>query len=113
MDIFYSPKHREVMKRKRKERKIDHDAITLLGNKSIDVFWKDTPIDPSKNLTKLSQFASAYASAKIDKEEEVRNLIKEKKERIRQMEDQLTKKNRIHRNILNHNLNKCNRVLSA
>jgi len=46
----------------------------------MDVVWKDTSIDPSKNLTKLSQFAGAYASATIDKVEEVINLIKEKEE---------------------------------
>lgn len=59
LDIFYSPKHREVMKRQRKKRIIDHAAISLPCNESMDVVWKDTPIDPSDNLTKLSQFVGA------------------------------------------------------
>lgn len=57
----------------------------------MDVFWKDTPIDPSKNLKKLSRFTRAYAFATIGKAEEVRNLIKEKEEIIRKLEDQLTR----------------------
>ena len=33
----------------------------------MEVVWKDTPIDPYENLTKLSQFACAYATITIDK----------------------------------------------
>jgi len=33
----------------------------------MEVLWKDTHIDPSENLTKLSQFADTYATPTIDK----------------------------------------------
>jgi len=90
LDIFYSPKHQAVMKRQRKKIKIDHFAI-FPGNKKMDVVWKDTPIDLSEKLTKLSQFVGAYAAAMIDKAKAVRNLIREKEERRRQLEDQITR----------------------
>ena len=38
LDIFYSPKHRAIMKRQRKKRKINHIAINLLGNELMDIF---------------------------------------------------------------------------
>jgi len=36
-NIWYSPKHWEVMKRQRKKRKIDHTSISFLGNEPMDV----------------------------------------------------------------------------
>jgi len=55
----------------------------------MDVVWKDTPMDPLDNSTKLSQFACAYASATIDKAVEVKQLVREKEEKIQQLEQQL------------------------
>lgn len=55
----------------------------------MEVVWKDTPIDPSENVTSLSQFAGAYATTIIDKVTEVIILIKDKYEIIQQLEQQL------------------------
>ncbi len=46
----------------------------------MDIVWKDSQTGPLENLTKLSQFTGAYASATIDKAIEVRQLVKEKEE---------------------------------
>ena len=52
LDIFYSPQHKVVVRKKRKKRKLEsalfHDAEQL------DVLWKDPTTDPTENLTKLS-----------------------------------------------------------
>lgn len=48
----------------------------------MDVVWKDTPMDSSHNLTKLSKYAGANASATIDKGVEVKPLVREKYEMI-------------------------------
>jgi len=37
----------------------------------MDIVWKDSPMDPSENLTRLAQFAGAYAAVTIDKVTEV------------------------------------------
>lgn len=57
----------------------------------MEFVWKDTHVDPSENLTKLSQFAGAYARTTIDKTMEVRLLLKEKEQRILLLEQQLEK----------------------
>jgi len=54
----------------------------------MDIVWKDTQNDPSENFTKLSQFAGAYASVRIDKATEVRQLVREKEERIQQLAEE-------------------------
>lgn len=46
------------------------------------IVWKDSPMNPSKNFTKLLQFIGAYAATTIDKETQVQMLLKEKKQRI-------------------------------
>lgn len=48
----------------------------------LDALWKDPSIDPSANLTRLSQVADTYALATIDKAVEVQSLPKEKVDRI-------------------------------
>lgn len=58
--MFYSPTHKVFVKRKRKKRKLDDTAATTPDNELMDIVWKDSPIDPSGNLTRLSQFAGAY-----------------------------------------------------
>ena len=81
LDVFYSPQHKAVVRRQRKKRKLEnglsHDA------KQLDVLWQDPTTDPTQNLTKLSQITGAYASAAIDKESEVQQLLNEKEIRYR------------------------------
>jgi len=48
----------------------------------MDVLWNDTQINPTKHLTRLSQFVEAYVTTTIDKATEVSILIKEKDDQI-------------------------------
>ena len=57
-------------------------ATTTPDNESMDIVWKDSPIDPSENLTRLSQFAGDYATLTIDKAREVQMLLREKKNKF-------------------------------
>ena len=41
-------------------------------------FWKDSLADPIEHLTKLSQYAGAYAIATVDKATEVRVFLRQK-----------------------------------
>ena len=70
LDVFYSPRHRAVVKRSRKRRRLDQPSIfpeqTVTGN----VVWNEK-LDPSDDLTKLSQYVGAYSAATIDKASEV------------------------------------------
>ena len=52
----------------------------------MDIVWKDSPIDPSENLTRLSQFAGAYATTTIDKATKVKMLLKERKNKKKLLE---------------------------
>jgi len=91
LDIFYSPQHKAVVRRQRKKRKLEnvisHDAEQLY------VLWQDPTSNPTENLTKLSQIAGAYASATIDKESEVQQLLKEKEDQIQVLQHQLQQAN--------------------
>jgi len=60
--------------------KLDSTSVTIPNNEPMDVLWKDSPINPYANLTRLSQFAGAYAIATIDKATEVQMLLKEKED---------------------------------
>ena len=44
----------------------------------MNVVWKNTKVNPSEDLTKLSQYAGAYSAATIDKSTEVTQLLKQK-----------------------------------
>ena len=55
----------------------------------MNVIWKDSEVNPSEDLTKLSQFAGTYKPAPIDKATEVNELIKEKDQKINQLEEHL------------------------
>ena len=55
----------------------------------MDVLWKDPTSDPTENLTKLSQITGAYASATMDKEFEIRQLLNEKEDQIQVLRQQL------------------------
>jgi len=48
----------------------------------MDIVWRDIPFNPAENLTRLSQFMGAYATATMDKATEVSTLLREKEERI-------------------------------
>ena len=91
LDVFYSPQHKAVVRRQRKKRKLEnvlsHDAEQL------DVLWQDPITDPTENLTKLSQIKGAYASAAIDKESEVRQLLNEKEDQVQVLQQQLQQAN--------------------
>ena len=52
----------------------------------MDVVWKDSLANPTKYLTKLSQFVGAYATATIEKAEEVELLLKQKEEKVQELE---------------------------
>lgn len=81
LDVFYSPRHRAVVKRSRKRRRTNQPSIfpeqTVTGN----VVWKEE-LDPSDDLTKLSQYAGAYSAATIDKASEVSLVLKTKDQEI-------------------------------
>lgn len=55
----------------------------------MDIIWKDSPMDPSKNLRKLSQLAGAYSTETIGKVTKVQMLLKEKEQIILLLEQQL------------------------
>lgn len=103
LQVFYSPKHRVVVKRQRKRRRIEPSSTVIPSDIPMDIVWKDTQTDPSENLTKFSQFTGAYASATIDKVAEVRKLIREKEERIQQLEQQLVEERQSLINKSRHN----------
>jgi len=73
------------------KRKLDVVAITTLENESMVIVWKDSPMNPSKNVTKVLQFIGAYATTTIDKETQVQMLLKEKEHRIFLLKKQLDK----------------------
>lgn len=57
----------------------------------MNMVWK-AKVNPSKDLKKLSQFAGAYTAAKMNKASEVSHMIREKDQRITQLEVQLAEK---------------------
>ena len=77
MDVFYNPKHRAVVKRQRKRRRIDQPSLFPEQTVTTNVVWKEE-FNPSDDLTKLSQYVVAYSAATMDKASEVSNLLKEK-----------------------------------
>lgn len=89
LDVFYSPRHKVVVKRQRKRRRTDQPSIfpeqTVTGN----IVWKEE-FDPSDDLTKLSQYAGAYSAATIDKASEVSLLLKTKDQEIFALQAKLT-----------------------
>jgi len=87
LDVFYSPKHRAVVRRQRKKRKIEHGPILTPQIEIMNVVWRGE-VNPSEDLTKLSQYAGAYTTTTIDKASEVSHLLKEKDQAIIQLEAQ-------------------------
>ena len=90
LDVFYNPKHRAIVKRQRKRRKIDQGTLSTPQAELMNVVWKDSEVNPSEDLTKLSQYAGAYIATTMDKASEVSQLIKEKDLRIAQIEEETT-----------------------
>jgi len=53
LDVFYSPRHKAVVKRQRKKRRTDQPSIFLEQTITGNVVWKEE-FDPSDDLTKIS-----------------------------------------------------------
>ena len=87
LDVFYNPKHRAVIKRQRKKRKIDHSPLLTSQMEMMNVVWREE-VNPSEDLTKHSQYVGAYTVATMDKASEVSNLVKEKHQAINLLEAQ-------------------------
>lgn len=69
-------------------------------NEPMEIVWKDISSNPTENLIRLSQFTSAYATATMDKDTEISVLLKEKEEKISQLEQQLeTEKASVNRQV--------------
>lgn len=81
LDVFYSPKHRVVVKQQWKRRRIHQPSPFPEQTVTANVVWKEE-FDPSNDLRKLSQYAGAYLAATMDKALEVSNLLKEKYQAI-------------------------------
>lgn len=54
LDIFYSPKHKVIVKRQRKKIKIEHSQAFFLGKTSFEVVWKGSVSTPSEELGRLT-----------------------------------------------------------
>ena len=80
-----------MVRRQRKKRKLENTLSQDV--EQLDVLWKDPTSNPTKNLTKLSQIAGAYASATIDKASEVQQLLKEWEDKIQVLQQQLQQAN--------------------
>ncbi len=90
LDVFYNPKHRDVVKRQRKRRRLDQCSLFPAQTETANVVWKEE-FNPSDDLTKLSQYARAYSAATMEKASEVSNLLKEKDQAIVLLQSQVSK----------------------
>ena len=54
----------------------------------MNIVYKNTEVNPSEDLTKLSQYAGAYSAATIEKASEVSQLMKQKDLQIAMLEEQ-------------------------
>lgn len=89
LDVFYSPKHRAVVKRQRKRRRLDQPSLFPEQTETTNVVWKEE-FDPSDDLMKLSQYAGAYSATTMEKASEVSNLLKEKDQAIVLLQTQVS-----------------------
>ena len=90
LDIFYSPKHRDVFRKQRKRKRTDQESLSTSQVELMNIVWKNTKVNPSEDLTKLSQYAGAYSAATIDKAFEVTQMMKQKDVQIAMLEEQTT-----------------------
>lgn len=81
LDVFYSPLSKDVVRRQRKRRRVETLKIPP-GNEPIHIVWMDIPSNLHENLTRLSQFTGAYATATMHKGIEVYILLREREEKI-------------------------------
>ena len=88
LHVFYSPKHRVVVKRQRKRRRLDQSSMFPAQTETANVVWKEE-FNPSDDLTKLSQYTRAYSVATMDKPSKVSNLLKEKDQAIVLLQSQV------------------------
>ena len=56
----------------------------------MNIFWKNTEVNPSEDLTKLSQYVGAYSAVTIDKASEIAQMMKQKEVQIVMLEEQAT-----------------------
>lgn len=87
LDVFYSPQHKAVVRKKIKKQKLD--SVLSPKAEQLHVLWRDPTTDPTENMTKLSQSTGAYASATIDKASEVHQLLKDREEQIQVLQQEL------------------------
>ena len=87
LDIFYSPKHRAVVRKQRKIRRIDQGPLATPQVELMNIVLKNIEVNPSEDLTKLSQYAGAYSAATIDKATKVTQMIKQKYLQIALLEE--------------------------
>jgi len=86
-NVFYNLEHRAIVKRRRNKRKIYQTPLLTPQAEMMNVVWK-AEVNPSEDLTKLSQYARAYTTVTMDKASEVSHLLKEKYQAIIQLEAQ-------------------------
>lgn len=53
LEVFYNPKHRVVIQRQRKKRKLDQSSLLPKHMEITNVVWRED-INPFEDLTKLS-----------------------------------------------------------
>lgn len=57
LDVFYSPHHKVVVRRKRKRKRKRVETLEIpLGNEPMHIVWRDIPFNLAENLTIFSQF---------------------------------------------------------
>ena len=66
LDVFYSPKHRVVLKIQRKRIRLDQSSLLPDQTEMDNVVWKEE-LNPSDDLTKLSLYAGEYSTTTMDK----------------------------------------------
>ena len=68
---------------------MEHSQELIPGSVPLDVVWKDYQANSYDELAKISQYVGAYATTTIFKATEVKQLVKEKYEKILQLEQTL------------------------
>jgi len=66
--------------------KIDQSQALIPGNASFKVVWKGSLATSTKELRRLTQFMGDYSSTTMDKSTKVKQLLKEKEDKIMQLE---------------------------
>ena len=46
LDVFYSPKHRAVLRKQRKRRRTDQESLSTSQVELMNIFWKNTEVNP-------------------------------------------------------------------